>query len=269
MDELSSFNRERWNGLARAGVLYSRPKLELDEAAAREMVDEAGLLGDVQDKRILVLAGGGGQQSAALGLLGAKVTVLDLSDEQLEKDRVAAEHYGHAPVLLQGDMRDLSRFAEDAFDIVFQPFSINFVPEVRPVFAGVAGVLKLGGLYHVQWHNPYTQTFNPDDYDPVRGYSSNSIYRDGEVDVVAIYGTDTWGVEAEDGSKIELPGPEGVSAHDANVYQRLDMPAGSRSWHSVSTRPWRKTRSRVLGSISRRSARRIWRSGPGRRGNSV
>ena len=207
MDELSSFNRERWNGLARAGVLYSRPKLELDEASAREMVDETGLLGDVRDKRVLVLAGGGGQQSAALGLLGALVTVVDLSDEQLRKDRIAAEHYGLSPVLLQGDMRDLSRFSEDSFDIVFQPFSINFVPEVRPVFAGVARVLKAGGLYHVQWHNPYTQTFNPDDYDPVRGYSSNSIYRDGEVDVVAIYGTDTWGVEGEDGSKIEVPGP--------------------------------------------------------------
>ena len=167
MDELSSFNRERWNGLVRAGILYSRPKLELDESSAREMVDEAGLLGDVRGKRLLVLAGGGGQQSAALGLLGAQITVLDLSDEQLANDKRAADHYGLSPVLLQGDMRDLSRFAEDAFDIVYQPFSINFVPDVRPVFAGVARVLKAGGLYHVQWHNPYTQTFNPDDYDPI------------------------------------------------------------------------------------------------------
>ena len=207
MDELARFNRERWNGLSRAGVLYSRPKLDLDEAAAREMVDEVGLLGDVRDKRVLVLAGGGGQQSAALGLLGAQITVLDLSDVQLEKDRLAAEHYGLSPKLLQGDMRDLTRFDEDAFDVVYQPFSINFVPDVRTVFEGVARVLKADGLYHVQWHNPYTQTFNPDDYDPVRGYSSNSIYRDGEVDVVAIYGTKNWGVEADDGTKLEVPGP--------------------------------------------------------------
>ena len=207
MDELSSFNRERWNGLARAGILYSRPKLDLDEVAAREIVDEAGLLGDVHGKKVLVLAGGGGQQSAALGLLGADITVLDLSDEQLNQDRRAAEHYGLSPVLLQGDMRDLSRFEDDAFDIVYQPFSINFVPDVRPVFAGVARILKSGGLYHVQWHNPYTQTYNPDEYDPVRGYSSNSIYADGEVDVVAIFGTDTWGVEDENGVKVDVPGP--------------------------------------------------------------
>ena len=207
MDELSGFNRERWNGLVRAGILYSRPKLDLDEEAAREMVDENGLLGDVRGKQVLLLAGGGGQQSAALGLLGAQVTVLDLSDEQLAQDRKVADHYGLATVLLQGDMRDLSRFGTDAFDIVFQPFSINFVPEVRPVFDGVGRVLKQGGLYYVQWHNPFTQTFDADDYDPVRGFSSNSTYADGEIDAVAIYGSDSWSFKQEDGTEAEVPGP--------------------------------------------------------------
>ena len=42
---------------------------------------------------------------------------------------------------------------------------------------------------------------------PIRGYSSNSIYADCEVDVVAIYGSDSWGVEDEDGVKSEVPGP--------------------------------------------------------------
>ena len=207
MDELSGFNRERWNGLARAGILYSRPKLDLDEDSAREMVDENGLLGDVRGKRVLLLAGGGGQQSAAFGLLGAQVTVLDLSDEQLAQDRQTADHYGLTPELYQGDMRDLSRFGDDAFDIVWQPYSINFVPDVHPVFAGAARVVKPDGLYYVQWHNPFTQTFDSDSYDPVRGYSTNSIYADGEIDAVAIYGTDSWSVTHEDGTEIEVPGP--------------------------------------------------------------
>ena len=167
MDDLSRINRERWNGLVRAGILYSRAKLELDEISAREMVDEAGLLSDVRGQRVLLLAGGGGQQSAALGLLGAQITVLDLSDEQLAQDRRVAEHYGLKPDLLQGDMRGsvpirggCIRYGVPAI------FAINFVPDVHPVFAGVARVLKAGGLdeeeerrYHVQWHNPYTQTF--------------------------------------------------------------------------------------------------------------
>ncbi|MCY4089593.1 MAG: class I SAM-dependent methyltransferase [Caldilineaceae bacterium] len=207
MDDLSAVNRERWNGLVRAGILYSRLRLDLDEETAREMVDGSGLLGDVKGRHVLLLAGGGGQQSAAFGQLGADVTVLDLSDEQLEQDRRAAEHYGLATELHQGDMRELSRFVQDAFDIVYQPYSINFVPDVEPVFAEVARVVKPGGLYHVQWHNPYTQTFDPDDYDPVRGYSSNSIYADGEIDSEAIYGTANWSVEREDGTTSEVPGP--------------------------------------------------------------
>lgn len=207
LDDLSSFNRDRWNGLVRAGVLYSRPKLNLNEEEAREMLDGSGMLGDISGRRVLLLAGGGGQQSVAFGLLGARVTVLDLSDEQLAQDRRAADHYGLVPELHQGDMRDLSRFREDAFDIVYQPYSINFVPDVKPVFAEVGRVLKLGGLYHVQWHNPFTQTFDPDNYDPVRGYSSNLIYVDGEIDSEAIYGTANWSVELEDGTTGELPGP--------------------------------------------------------------
>ena len=207
MDELSGFNRERWNGLVRAGILYSRPKLELDEQSAREIVDEAGLLGDVSGKRVLLLAGGGGQQSAAFGILGAQLTVLDLSDEQLAQDQRAADHYGYAPDLLQGDMRDLSRFAEDSFDMVWQPFSINFVPDVHPVFEGVARVLKSGGLYQVQWANPYTQTLNNPDYEAGRGYALNTIYADGEIDSKAVYGTDNWVIEREDGTSSEVPGP--------------------------------------------------------------
>ncbi len=53
-----------------------------------------GILKDVAGKKVLCLASGGGPDSVAFGLLGATVTVLDLSDVQLERDRQAAEHHG-------------------------------------------------------------------------------------------------------------------------------------------------------------------------------
>ena len=115
MDEIARYNKERWEELARANVQYSRPRLDLDEAAAREMIDPHGLIGEMAGKRVLCLASGGGQQSAAFGVLGADVTVLDLSETQLERDRAAAGHYGYAVELCQGDMRDLSRFSEESF----------------------------------------------------------------------------------------------------------------------------------------------------------
>lgn len=207
MDELATFNRARWNALVEAGVLYSRPNLVMDEEKARQMIDEEGLLGDVRGKRVLLLGGGGGQQSAALGFLGAAVTVLDLSDGQLEKDRIVAAHYGYDLDIQQGDMRELSRFADATFDIVWQPYSINFVPDVYPVFAGAARVVKPDGWYVVQWHNPFTQGVDDALWDAERGYPLKLPYRDGEIDAAAVFGDVNWTFADENGQPKAVAGP--------------------------------------------------------------
>ncbi|UCC68275.1 MAG: class I SAM-dependent methyltransferase [Armatimonadota bacterium] len=107
-------------------------------------------------KDVLCLANGGGQQSVAFSMLGCRVSVLDISELQLERDRLAAEHHGYDVVTIHGDMRDLSAFQDASFDLVFQNVSIVFVPDVRPVYREVARVLRPGGYYEV-WHcNPAT-----------------------------------------------------------------------------------------------------------------
>src|ERR671914_112337 len=117
MDEVAAFNQARWRALAEADALFTRPALNLDEASARAKVDPDGWLGPLEGKRVLCLAGGGGQQSAAFALLGARVTVVDLSDAQIERDVQVAAHYGFDIQTLQADMRDLSALAEAAFDV--------------------------------------------------------------------------------------------------------------------------------------------------------
>lgn len=66
-------------------------------------LDRLGITKDFAQKKVLCLASGGGQQSVAFALLGADVTVLDISPSQLERDRKAAEHYGIKVHLVQGD----------------------------------------------------------------------------------------------------------------------------------------------------------------------
>ncbi len=158
LDDLARYNKERWEELAGANIAYSRPFLDMDQAAARRVIDPAGLLGDVAGARVLCLASGGGQQSAAFALLGADVTVVDLSHTQIERDRITAAHYGLPVTAVQGDMRDLSRFEPASFDLVYHAYSINFVPDVRPVHRQVARVLRPGGHYRMEWANPFTQT---------------------------------------------------------------------------------------------------------------
>jgi len=202
MDDLARYNQERWEALAQANVQYSRPVLDLDRQSARAMVDEEELLGQVAGKDVLCLAGGGGQQSAAFGLLGARVTVLDLTETQLERDRQTAAHYNLAITTVQGDMRDLSHFADDAFDLVWHAHSLNFVPEPGRVFAEVARVLRQGGLYRLHCSNPFTHSVDDSHWDE-RGYALKEPYVDGEI----ILDDPHWEFEDTEGAPRRVEGP--------------------------------------------------------------
>lgn len=164
MDDIANYNRTRWRALAAADALFTRPRTDLDAASAREIVDPEGVFGDLTGKQVLCLAGGGGKQSVAFALLGAEVTVFDLSDEQLDRDRQMAAHYGLNLTIIQGDMRDLSALAESHFDLVYQPYALNFVPDSSAVFAQVRRVMKPGGLYEVMCANPYAAGLSERDW---------------------------------------------------------------------------------------------------------
>ena len=181
--------------------MYSLPWLDLTPALACERLDKDGWLGDVSGQRVLCLANGGGQQSAAFAMLGAAVTVIDLSDAQLAQDRKAAAHYGFSIRIEQGDMRDLARFESGEFDRVWHGYSINFVPDPRQVFAQVARVLKPGGQYVMQCSNPHRFALKDEIWR--EGYALTKIYKDGEV----FEDDPDWVVEREDGSNIKVRGP--------------------------------------------------------------
>lgn len=178
MDEVETFLRARWRALGEAGALFTRPWTDLDEAAARRRVDRDGRLGGLAGKRVLCLAGGGGQQSLAFALLGARVTVVDLDEDQLRRDRTAAARCGLTVQVVQADMRDLSSLAGVAFDVVYQPYSINFVPDLRGVVRAVGGVLGPGGVYVLAVANPFASGVGTRDWTG-EGYVVRLPYVDG------------------------------------------------------------------------------------------
>jgi SAM-dependent methyltransferase len=201
-DDIARYNKERWEALARAYVPYSRPALDLNAHSAREMVDPHGFIRGFVGKDVLCLAGGGGQQSAAFGLLGANVTVLDLSQTQLQRDCEAAAHYGLSIRAEQGDMRNLSRFGQHSFDVVWHAHSITFVPDVDTVFGEVARVLRPGGLYHVSCNNPFFVGMDERDWNG-SSYPVRQTYADGEVEFVDPY----WDIGYDDGTSTRVKGP--------------------------------------------------------------
>jgi SAM-dependent methyltransferase len=105
-------------------------------------------LGEVRGKDVLCLAAGGGRHGPLLARAGARVTVVDFSERQLEHDRKAGIR------AVRASIDDLSPLAGDAFDVVVQPVSACYVRDVGRVHAEVARVLRPGGQYLVQHRQP-------------------------------------------------------------------------------------------------------------------
>lgn len=178
MDEITKYNSERWNALVEAGAIFTRPHVDFDLESARAFIDEDGIFGDLAGKKVLCLASGGGQQAISFARFGANVSVLDVSEKQLERDREAAKFLNLQIETVQGDMRDLSAFEENSFDIVFHPYSINFVPGVKSVFSEVSRVLLTGGIYYMACANPFLINLKQADWNG-DGYVLKSPYTDG------------------------------------------------------------------------------------------
>jgi SAM-dependent methyltransferase len=112
-----------------------------------------------QNLDILGLACGGGQQGPVFAALGANVTIFDNSPAQLERDRQVASREGLKIRTVEGDMRDLSVFPDESFDLIFNPVSNVFCPEVRPVWQEASRVLRHGGMLLAGFANPVYYMF--------------------------------------------------------------------------------------------------------------
>lgn len=164
-DEAARINEPFWDQESKKGIGYTIPYLNLDPKVVREFA--LGKLdpppkelrrfvvpfGDVEGKDVLCLGAGGGQQSAAYGVLGANVTVVDLSQRQLDADRRAAEHYGYPLRAIHSDMRDLSSLDDGSIDVVYAT-GLCYVREIRRVYEEVARVLRPGGSLRMDAGQP-------------------------------------------------------------------------------------------------------------------
>ena len=178
-------NKAAWDALARADHPLTRPARADDLVDALKKLDPVGWLGSsIHGKRVLCLAAGGGKHSVQYAAAGADVTVLDLSAAMLDRDREAAARFRQEIRIVKGTMEDLSMFERGAFDIVIQPVSTCYVPDVVAVYREVARVTTVGGLYISQHKQPAslqaTLAPSPLGYELVERY-----YRHGPLSEVA------------------------------------------------------------------------------------
>jgi SAM-dependent methyltransferase len=165
--------------MAARGQRFTRAAADEDFAAPLATVDRVGWLGgDIRGKRLLCLAAGGGKHGPLYAAAGAAVTVVDLSPAQLELDRKVAAERRLELATIEASMDDLSMLAAGAFDIVIQPVSTCYLPEIGGVYREVARVVAPGGLYISQHKSP--TSLLADIAPSVRGYELiEPYYRSG------------------------------------------------------------------------------------------
>ncbi len=159
-----SHNQKVWDKYVRDKVRWTVPVSDAEIASARKgnwnviLTPTKGVPQDwfpeMQGAKILGLASGGGQQGPVLTAAGAEVTIFDQSENQLNQDRTLSETHQLGIRTVQGDMRDLSVFEDNAFDVVFNPCSVVFVEELELVWRECHRVLKPGGVLMSGLINP-------------------------------------------------------------------------------------------------------------------
>ncbi len=170
MDVLK-YNREAWDAQVEQGNMWTMPVTPDEVAAARQGDWEIIVTPDkpvprdwfpekIDGSDILGMASGGGQQGPILAALGANVTIFDNSPNQLGQDQMVAEREGLTIHTVQGDMADMHQLEDASFDLVINPVSTLFVPDVRPVWKEAFRVLRPGGALVTGFCNPAIYIFD-------------------------------------------------------------------------------------------------------------
>jgi SAM-dependent methyltransferase len=150
-----SQNRATWNRLAETGSLFAKVATDDECRNPLAALDSRGWLPpSVQGLDVLCLASGGGWQSILYACAGANVTVVDLSSGMLRLDEREAARRRVSVRTIEASMDNLSMLEAARFDLVHQPVSTCYVPQLAPVYGEIARVLRPGGIYISQHKQP-------------------------------------------------------------------------------------------------------------------
>ena len=130
------------------GEAKANPLIALEEPVVLEMI------GDVAGLDVLDAACGTGRYAIPLAEAGARVCGLDGSEEMLAHARRKAADRSLTIDLRHGDLHDLP-FEDGSFDLAVSALALCHVPDLNPVAAELARVLRPGGRVIISDFHPF------------------------------------------------------------------------------------------------------------------
>ncbi|HEY5730006.1 MAG TPA: class I SAM-dependent methyltransferase [Anaerolineales bacterium] len=169
--DVTSYNKDAWNKQVEGGENRWTKTVDSEIIAKARMGEFSIVLTEnipvphrwfppLKGAEVLCLASGGGQQGPVLAALGANVTVFDNSPAQLKQDQLVAERESLSLRTVEGNAADLSIFADESFDLVFNPCSTVFMQDVHVVWRECSRVLRSGGILMTGSMNPVHYIFD-------------------------------------------------------------------------------------------------------------
>ena len=139
--------------------------------------DELHLLGNLRGKKVLEIGCGGAQCGIAMAKKGAKVTGIDISNEQLKFANELAQKNKVNVKFYQGDVRKLPQIKSNSQDTVFSAWALFYVDNIKSCFKEVHRVLKKKGIFVLALPHPAYFIINPKNLKFTQSYFKTGKYQ--------------------------------------------------------------------------------------------
>ena len=159
-DHFHEANRRRWDAgsaswAARADTRGIWKRCHLDPLLVLHPA-ELRWLQDIAAKKVAVLGSGDNQVVFALSGLGARVTSIDISEQQLKVAQQRAATLGLNVEFVRADVVDLPALADATFDVVYTGGHVAvWVSDLRRYYGEAARILKPDGRLIVSEYHPF------------------------------------------------------------------------------------------------------------------
>lgn len=116
--------------------------------------DKLRLLGNISGKKVIDLGCGGGQNAVALGKMGAEVTGIDISSEQIDLAGKLARDCGLTISFKTADISSLPFIGDGTQELALSACAVTFVEDIDRFFSETFRILKSNGRFILSDMNP-------------------------------------------------------------------------------------------------------------------